>query len=99
MDQILPWLVSLGSGALGGNLAGAVLKNFSLGTLGNSLAGILGGGIGMKLLAMLGVIGASTPEGGGLDMTSILENLGSGAAGGGVLVTLVGMLKKAFGSK
>lgn len=34
------------AGAIGGNAAGAVLKDKSLGTLGNSIAGVLGGGIG-----------------------------------------------------
>ncbi|MCB6179544.1 hypothetical protein LHP98_15585 [Rhodobacter sp. Har01] len=32
-------------------------KNLSLGTLGNSLAGVLGGGIGGHLLPMLGMGG------------------------------------------
>jgi len=39
-------LVSLISGAVGGNVAGAAMQDKSLGTLGNSLAGIFGGGIG-----------------------------------------------------
>ena len=34
------------AGAIGGNAAGAVLKDKSLGTLGNSIAGVLGGGTG-----------------------------------------------------
>ena len=39
-------IISLLSGAVGGNVAGAAMKDKSLGTLGNSLSGILGGGIG-----------------------------------------------------
>jgi uncharacterized membrane protein YeaQ/YmgE (transglycosylase-associated protein family) len=39
-------IISLLSGAVGGNLAGAVLKKSSMGTLWNSVLGILGGGIG-----------------------------------------------------
>jgi hypothetical protein len=31
------------------------MKNLSLGTVGNSLAGILGGGIGGQLLGLLGL--------------------------------------------
>src|SRR6266581_3332338 len=34
------------SGAIGGNVAGAAMKENSLGTVGNSIAGILGGGLG-----------------------------------------------------
>jgi hypothetical protein len=39
-------LISLVSGAVGGNAAGKVLKNFDMGTLWNSVAGIVGGGLG-----------------------------------------------------
>ncbi len=103
MNEILPWILSLGSGAIGGNLAGAVLKNFSLGKIGNSLAGILGGGLGAKLLAMLGIAGAAGAAGastsGGLDLSSILANLGGGAAGGGLLVSVIGMVKQMMGGK
>jgi uncharacterized membrane protein YeaQ/YmgE (transglycosylase-associated protein family) len=35
-------IISLISGAAGGNIAGAALKDQSLGTVGNSIAGILG---------------------------------------------------------
>ena len=44
--DIVTLLVQLISGALGGNVAGSLLKNLSLGTVGNSLAGIVGGGLG-----------------------------------------------------
>ena len=39
-------LIQLVSGALGGNAAGAVAKESSLGTLGNTIVGALGGGLG-----------------------------------------------------
>ena len=34
------------SGAVGGNIAGAAIKENTLGTVGNSIAGIVGGGLG-----------------------------------------------------
>lgn len=37
-------IISLISGAAAGNVAGALLKNLSLGGLGNSIAGIAGDG-------------------------------------------------------
>ena len=43
MGSLLPLIIQLISGAAGGNLAGSLMKNLSLGTLGNSIAGILGG--------------------------------------------------------
>jgi len=39
--NILYLIISLVCGAVGGNIAGALMKDKSLGTLGNSLAGIL----------------------------------------------------------
>lgn len=39
-------IIQLVLGAIGGNLGGALLKNLSLGTIGNSIAGIVGGGLG-----------------------------------------------------
>jgi uncharacterized membrane protein YeaQ/YmgE (transglycosylase-associated protein family) len=53
------------SQAFGGNIAGSLLKNSSLGTLGNSIVGIVGGGHGGQLLGLLGVGAAG---GGGLDI-------------------------------
>lgn len=52
---MLPLIISLVTGAVGGNAAGAVLKKFSLGTTGNSIAGILGGGLGGIILSKLGI--------------------------------------------
>jgi uncharacterized membrane protein YeaQ/YmgE (transglycosylase-associated protein family) len=54
--DIVPLLISLLSGAVGGNVAGAALKDQSLGTLGNSLAGIIGGGAGSTILQALGML-------------------------------------------
>ena len=36
-------IIQLIAGAVGGNVAGKLLPQFNLGTLGNSIAGILGG--------------------------------------------------------
>jgi hypothetical protein len=51
--DIVSLIIQLISGAVGGNVAGALLKNFSLGTAGNSIAGILGGGIGGAILMII----------------------------------------------
>ena len=48
--DIITLLIQLVSGALGGNIAGSMLKNMSLGTLGNTIAGIVGGGLGGQIL-------------------------------------------------
>ena len=83
-------IIQLISGAVGGNVAGSIFKNLSLGTLGNSLAGILGGVGGGQLLGALGLIAG----GGGLDLASIVSSVASGGIGGGVLLAIIGLVKK-----
>ncbi len=78
-------IISLLTGALGGNIAGALLKKFSMGTLWNSVVGILGGGLGAQLLGMLG-----------LDLGGILGSVAGGTAGGGVLMAIIGVIKSAM---
>ena len=55
MSGLLPLIIQLVSGAVGGNVAGSLFKNLSLGTLWNSVAGIAGGGLGGTILSMLGM--------------------------------------------
>ncbi|RTZ62040.1 MAG: hypothetical protein DSZ33_00170 [Gammaproteobacteria bacterium] len=90
MENLLPLIIQLISGALGGNFACTLMKKLSLGTLGNSVVGILGGGLGGQLLNMLG---ASTGSG-GMDLASIIGSIASGGVGGGVLLAIIGFLKK-----
>jgi hypothetical protein len=59
------------------------MKESSLGTLGNSIAGIVGGGLGGTLLQT--VMGTAAAGGGGLDLQSILANVGGGGVGGASL--------------
>ena len=90
-------IIQLLSGALGGNAAGAVLKNFNLGTLGNSIAGIVGGGIGGTILSSL--LGTAAAPDAGLDIGSILSNVAGGGVGGAVLLVIVGVIKGMLGKK
>lgn len=90
MEQLI---ISLLSGAAGGNIVGKILKNLDLGPVGNSIAGILGGGIGSQIIAALG---SGAAAGGGMDMGSIISSIASGGVGGGVLMAIVGMIKSAM---
>jgi hypothetical protein len=83
---MLQAIVSLLSGIAGGNIAGAVLKKFSLGIVWNSILGLLGGGLGGELRCMIS-------GGGTLQTGSILGCILSSALGGGVLMSIVGLLK------
>ena len=90
MDQLI---VSLVAGAIGGNAVGAAAPKLSLGTLGNSISGIVGGGLGGQLLTMLGAGGVAEAAGGGLDIGSIIGSLASGGVGGGVIMAVIGVVK------
>lgn len=92
MEQLI---ISLLSGAAGGNIVAKILKNLDLGPVGNSIAGILGGGLGSQILASLGSADAAAAAG-GLDIGSILSSVASGGVGGGVLMAIVGIIKSAM---
>jgi uncharacterized membrane protein YeaQ/YmgE (transglycosylase-associated protein family) len=76
-------VVSLISGAVGGNIAGAIMKNFSLGPIGNTIVGLIGGGLGGQLLSMTGML-----QSGGT-----AADVGGSAVGGAVLMAIVGLIK------
>lgn len=82
-------LIQLAAGAVGGNIGGAVLKNYSLGTVGNSIAGIVGGGLGGMVLNALGS--------GGLD--SVIGQIAGGGIGGTILMVVVGLAKNAMAKR
>jgi hypothetical protein len=79
------------SGAVGGNVAGAAMKEKSLGTVGNSIAGIVGGGLGGVILQA--VMGGAAAGGGSMDLTAILSNVAGGGVGGAILMAIIGIIK------
>ncbi|MBS0270116.1 MAG: hypothetical protein JSS54_14225 [Proteobacteria bacterium] len=90
MDYAL-LILQLISGALGGNVAGALLKNQSLGTFGNAIAGIVGGGIGGQLLELM-----FRTTAGSLDQASIITQILGCGFSGGLLVAIVGAARNAM---
>jgi len=78
--DITSLLIQLVTGAVGGNIIGALVKKFSLGFLGNTIAGVVGGGLGGQLL-------------GGMLGSGMVGQVGSAAAGGGILMVIVGLIK------
>jgi uncharacterized membrane protein YeaQ/YmgE (transglycosylase-associated protein family) len=92
-------IIQLIAGAVGGNAAGGIMKNLSLGTIGNTVAGLVGGGLGGQLLGMLGMGGAADAAAAtsGMDISSIIQSVAGGGVGGGVLLAVVGAIKKAMG--
>jgi len=91
--NIVNLIISLLGGAAGGNVAGNLMKDKSLGTLGDSIVGILGGGIGGAILQTLGLGAAAAGGGGSLDIGSILANVAGGGVGGGILMAVIGAIR------
>jgi hypothetical protein len=97
---IVGLIIQLISGGVGGNVAGSLLKQYNLGAVGNTIAGVIGGGVGAQIIgACLG--GGATAAAGtsGLDIGSIIGQIASGGVGGGVLMVIVGLIKQAIGGQ
>ncbi len=95
METWLPIIIQLISGAAGGNALGAAVKNLSLGKLGDTITGLIGGIGGAQLLAILGIL----TGGGGMDATAVAGDVVGGGAGGAALLAIVGAIKNAMSKK
>src|SRR5579885_1082759 len=88
---IVNLIIQLISGAVGGNIAGSALKDYNLGPLGNSIAGIIGGGIGGQILSYFSPAVAQAAS--TLDWGAIIGQVASGGIGGAILMVIVDVLK------
>jgi len=88
-STLMQIIVALISGGVGGNIAGALLKKFSLGPLGNTIVGLIGGGLGGQLLSATGMLQSS----------GMIGDIGGSAVGGGILLAVVGLIKNAVADK
>lgn len=86
METILPLLIQVIAGGIGGNGVAQAMKKASLGTMGNTIIGAIGGLVGAALTGA--VAGPDTLVGLGLAGDGI-----SGLVGGGVLTAIVGVVK------
>lgn len=84
-------IINLISGGIGGNVAGATMKDKSLGALGNSIAGAIGGTAGALILQAVGVLNSVGM--GDMSISTILGLAGSSAVGGGIITAIIGMIK------
>jgi hypothetical protein len=93
--DIVALIIQLVAGAAGGNAAGTLLKDKSLGSTGNSIAGAIGGLVLGQIVERMtgGAVPADAVASSGLDIGSIITNLISSGAGGAVLAAVAGMLK------
>jgi hypothetical protein len=90
MEQIL---INLVAGALGGVGAGKASPTFDLGTIGNIIAGLVGGGVlGQIVTALLPAIMAAA-QSGNLSIGGIVSQAIVGGAGGAILTAIIGAIK------
>ena len=82
-------VVSLVTGAIGGLLAGYLVKKISLGEISNALCGIVGGGIGGSVLTAFGF---SAGPSGTLTLPAVIGSVASGLVGGGLVLLAVGLI-------
>ena len=62
---IIGLIIQLIAGGVGGNIAGSLLKQFDLGPVGNTIAGVIGGGVGAQIIGQLVGGGAEAAGAGG----------------------------------
>jgi hypothetical protein len=77
-------IIQIVAGAIGGNAAGAALKDVGLGAAGNTIAGAIGGGVGGQILTALLPMLANASS------TVDIASLASQAVGGGVAGAILG---------
>lgn len=85
-------IVTIICGALGAHVATTVMKILTVGHKKNMLIGISGGLLCVALLFLIGVPIVSTST----TMPAIINCASAAGIGGGVLMTLVGVLKISF---
>ena len=98
---IIGLIIQLVAGGVGGNIAGAALKQYDLGMIGNTIAGVVGGGVGAQIIGALvgGGADATGAAAGGLDIGSIIGQIASGGVGGGILMVIIGLIKQVMGGQ
>lgn len=98
--DIVSLIIQLVIGAVGGNLGGAVVKNASLGTTGNSVVGAIGGIILGQIVERMtgGAVPAAdataAATSGGIG--DIIQNVIGGGAGGAILTVIAGLIKNSM---
>jgi hypothetical protein len=90
MEQIL---INLVAGALGGMGAGKSSPKFDLGTIGNLVTGLVGGGVVGQVVTLLLPSVIAAAQSGNLSASGIISQVIAGGAGGAILTAIVGAIK------
>ena len=90
MEQIL---INLVAGALGGVGAGKASSQFDLGTIGNVISGIVGGGVLGQIVTMILPSLVAAAQAGNLSFGGVISQAIAGGAGGAILTAIIGAIK------
>ena len=90
MEQIL---INLVAGALGGVAAGKSSSTFDLGTVGNIISGLVGGGVLGQIVTLLLPSVVAAAASGNPSVNGIVSQAIAGGAGGAILTAIIGAIK------
>ncbi len=90
MEQIL---INLVAGALGGVGAGKASPRFDLGTIGNIISGIVGGGVLGQIVTLILPSLVTAAQAGNLSVGGVISQVVAGGAGGAILTAIIGAIK------
>ena len=103
MEALLPILVQLIGGGVGGNVIGQIVKSLNLGPMGNTIVGAIGGFAGTWLAskvpgldALVGGAAGTAGAAGGLDIGALAGQGVTGLVSGGVLTAIAGLIKSSM---
>lgn len=94
MTDTLISLISILIGIIGANLTGLILKKYSFGLVGNTIAGVFGSVLLIKFFGRLGFDPASIMQSGNPDLLLFLINSIVSFLGGAIAVIGIKKLKK-----
>lgn len=95
--DIMSIVVNLVGGIVGGNATGMAWKEKSLGAVGNSIAGAVGGVAGSYIAQAMGIITSMGLE--NMTIGSIATEGGIAAIGGAITTAIVGFIKSKMANK
>ena len=90
MEQIL---INLVAGALGGAGGGKASPTFDLGTVGNLISGLVGGGLLGQIVTLLLPTIMAAAQSGNISVGGIISQAIAGGAGGAILTAIIGAIK------
>lgn len=93
--DVIGLLVNVVSGAVGGNISGAALKEKSLGAIGNTVAGAIGGTAGAYILKAVDVLSSAGLA--DMSVSAMATEAGAAAVFGAIVTAVVGYVKGMMG--